>query len=310
MKNFLFLLLVLFFVSPAVSFAGSATSRWDLTIGGYVKVDAGYATQAASGTPQGLEAFGIGRNDGYGNQAPDSRSGSFAMAAGATTLNFLIRGPDTWGAKTSAFIQGMFNGQVGNGGFTGTRYGTFTLTHAYMDFTWASTKLTVGQAWQSWGFQPSYNFMGSVDLAGAGRGSTVPQVTLTQNFTKSFYGSFGIQNPYNMKDQLGGAANLTQAQNPTGQLPSGTSGSTSPTGTRATTQIPDFVGEVGFKSDACGRIGPNVLQFALGGFWGQDNVIFVNPAQPNTYSTQHVVRWAAAFKAFIPIIPCLSGKPA
>ena len=33
---------------PAMSYAGSATSRWDLTIGGMVKVDVSYADQSSN----------------------------------------------------------------------------------------------------------------------------------------------------------------------------------------------------------------------------------------------------------------------
>jgi hypothetical protein len=46
------------------------------------------------------------------------------------------------------------------------------------------------------------------------------------------------------------------------------------------------------------------MQFAAGGFWGQDTIIYIDPlGAQNHYSTGHVDRWGAAFKAFIPIIP-------
>ncbi len=328
MKKVLIVVFALLLALPAVSFAGSATSRWDLTIGGYVKVDVGYSTQAPNG-PAGLEEYFPDRPNNGANQNAANKSGSFAMATGQTALNFLIKGPDTWGAKTTAFIQGNFAGQTINGNAnanngssgsqfgnvsgTGTRYGTFTLSHAYMDFTWATTKLTVGQQWQAWGFQPSYTFLGLYDLLMAGRGNTVPQITVTQNFNKEFYGSFGIQEPYNMRDQYGGSANLGLAQNtiliPGGSTPMsiGTLNPTTGTATsaRVTTVMPDFVAELGYKSEACGRIGPNVMQFAVGGFWGQDTMIYIDPsaAVKSQYSTSHVDRWGAAFKAFIPIIP-------
>ncbi|MGD0489529.1 MAG: hypothetical protein ABSB94_20355, partial [Syntrophorhabdales bacterium] len=217
---------------------------------------------------------------------------------GQTALNFLVHGPDAWGAKTSAFIQGNFTGQTTNNGSAGTRYGTFTLTHAYMDFTWATTKLTVGQTWQLWGFQPSYNFIGLNDMALAGRGTyTVPQISVTQNFTKSFYGSFGIQEPYKTADQLGASNSLGEALAPTTIVKGVLKAGASPT---VASQLPDFAAEIGYKSDSAGRIGPNVMQFAVGGFWGQDSVVY---ALPTTFRTDHVDRWAGAFKAFIPLIP-------
>jgi len=307
MKKSLIIVVALLLALPAVSFAGSATSRWDLTIGGYVKVDAGWSSQAGGTTPGSLEAYFPDRDNSNGNQNVANKSGSFAMATGQTALNFLIKGPDTWGAKTSAFVQGSFTGQTGNSGNAGTRYGTFTLSHAYMDFTWASTKLTVGQAWQSWGFQPSYNFLGLYDLLMAGRGNTVPQITVLQKFGKSFYGSVGIQEPYNQRDQIGGSANLGDAKPP--QALSGQTiapvavGSGNSSYSRVATNMPDFTAEVGYKSDACGKIGANVLQLAVGGFWGQDNVIYADTTSRGSYNTTTVDRWGAAFKAYVPIIP-------
>jgi hypothetical protein len=305
MKKVLIVVCALLLALPAVSFAGSATSRWDLTIGGFVKVDAGYTNQAAGPSPSGLEQYFPDRNNSNGNQNASNKAGSFGMATGQTTLNFLVKGPDTWGAKTTAFVQGNFVGQTNNNGTnTGTRTGTFTLSHAYMDFTWASTKLTVGQNWQLWGFQPSYTFLGLYDLLMAGRGNTVPQISITQNFTKSFYASFGIQEPYNFKDQNGGSANLGLANNfQTGTGINTTAGAG--TNTRVTSQMPDFAAEIGFKSDACGRIGPNIMQFAVGGFWGQDTLINIDPTSSarTTYNSQHLNRWGAAFKGFVPIIP-------
>ncbi len=305
MKKVLTVAFALLLALPAISFAGSATSQWNLTVGGYVKVDAGYDTQVPIGGPagsnvEGLDQYYAQRNNYHGVENSANATGAFAMATGQTALNFLVKGPDAWGAKTSAFVQGAFTGQTSNNGTSGTRYGTFTMTHAYMDFTWATTKLTVGQTWQLWGFQPSFNFIGLNDLALAGRGTyTVPQISVTQNFTKSFYGSFGIQEPYKTADQIG-------ASNSVGQALAPVPGSKTATGTAptVTSQLPDFAAELGYRSDSAGRIGPNVMQFAVGGFFGQDSVTYGFPvATPTAFRTDHVDRWAGAFKAFVPIIP-------
>ena len=53
MKKFIVIALALFLAIPAISFAGSATSRWDVTIGGYIKADFGYATQGQGASTQG-----------------------------------------------------------------------------------------------------------------------------------------------------------------------------------------------------------------------------------------------------------------
>jgi len=306
MKKVLIIAVALLMALPAVSFAGSATSRWDLTIGGFVKIDAGYTNQNAG--LGGLEEYFAGRNNLGPNQSiQNTGGGQFAMAMGQTTLNFLVKGPDAWGAKTSAFVQGNFVGQTTNNGQSGTRYGTFTMSHAYMDFTWANSKLTVGQTWQPWGFLPSYNFLGLYDILMAARGTTVPQITWNQNFTKNFYGTFAISDPYKPMDQIGMSGSTGQAQpTTTGVGPVTTTATgTALTNPRASTKIPDLNAEIGWKSDACGKIGPWNLQFGFGGLYGQDTISFLDPsvATSNRYDTSKLNRWAGAFKFFIPIIP-------
>ena len=46
MKKILVIMLALFLAIPAISYAGSATSRWDLTIGGNIKFDVGWSDQS------------------------------------------------------------------------------------------------------------------------------------------------------------------------------------------------------------------------------------------------------------------------
>ena len=306
MKKGLIIVIALLLAVPAVSFAGSATSRWDMTIGGFVKFDVGWASQATAGA---LDQYFAERSNRAGNQNTSNDSGAFGMASGQTTLNFLVKGPDAWGAKTSAFIQGTFIGQtINNNNMAavpypgqGSRYGNFALQLAYMDFTWANTKLTAGYAWQSWGFLPTFNILGLYDILMAGRGNTVPQVTVTQNFSKSFYGSFGIQEPSNYRDNMGMAMTAGNAQglNNQGTNPQGAVA----TNTRTVNEIPDFTMELGYKSDACGKIGPNMMQFAVSGFAGQERVLYTDPTNANRAKHDTLSRWAANFKAFIPIIP-------
>ena len=48
MKKILVLFVAVMLALPAMSYAGSATSRWDLTIGGMVKFDVQWADQAVN----------------------------------------------------------------------------------------------------------------------------------------------------------------------------------------------------------------------------------------------------------------------
>jgi hypothetical protein len=67
----------LFLALPAISLAGSATSRWDLAIGGYVKLDMGYADQGV-----GADYSTAQRGSYNGNQNIDDEYGNFYMASG------------------------------------------------------------------------------------------------------------------------------------------------------------------------------------------------------------------------------------
>ena len=90
-----------------------------------------------------------------------------------------------------------------------------------------------------------------------------------------------------------------------------------------------FFTELLFKTDACGKIGPWMLQFAVGGVYGKERPI--EPAQygpvgvigsqnnintvsntgiggvaymtPNGYDSNTVDMWMLTFKSYIPIIP-------
>ena len=63
---------------------------------------------------QTIERHSRDSNSGYDNQAAEY--GNFYSYGGETRLNFLVKGPDGWGAKTMAFIEGDFRGEQATGG--------------------------------------------------------------------------------------------------------------------------------------------------------------------------------------------------
>jgi hypothetical protein len=299
MKKFIVIALALFLAIPAISFAGSATSRWDLTIGGYIKADFGYTTQA-----QGADYFAAQREShgGYDNLADEY--GNYFSAGGETRLNFLIKGPDGWGAKTIGFVEGDFRGTTG-----GSTYGTFALRHAFMKMQWANDALTIGHTWQKWGLMPSFaNVLLGWNMLGAfQKGSRQPQIMWDHTFNKNFNMSFGIISPTDAYGTAGGAQKVN-------------SFTASP--------YPFFEGEFSYTSDACGKIGPWQMLFSLSGFYGWDRQIytsqaFTSPAyvcgasgcgpsatpnqNPYSYDDKLETAWGAAFKGFIPIIPEKKG---
>lgn len=94
-----------------------------------------------------------------------------------TRMRMLATGPDVFGAKSSAFIEGAFFGSAES------NINTFRLRHAFVKLAWTNTELMVGQYWH-----PLFNtksFPGTVSFntgAPFQPFSRNPQVRLTQKF--------------------------------------------------------------------------------------------------------------------------------
>jgi hypothetical protein len=277
MKKVIIIVLALFLALPAISLAGTATSRWDLTIGGFVKFDMGIADQGV-----GADYTTAQRASYLGNENIDDKYGNFYTAAGETRLNFLVKGPEGWGAKTSAFIEGDFKGMnVTNGG----EYGFFDLRHAYMKFDWPNTTLIAGQTWQRWGYLPTYTGinLGTNDVNPFLRGQRQPQLTVEQRFNKSWSASLGLYASANNLGTVGGESRVNSF-------------------TRS--GMPFIESEIVFKSDACGKIGPWQMLFGLGGFFGKEKQTYnIGGATTQSWRDKDVNAWGIALKGFIPIIP-------
>jgi len=296
MRKLVIVLLALFLALPAVSFAGSATSRWDMTIGGYVKFDMGWGSQSQGQDAYLAQRAGYGATDNYTDM-----SGNFYMYSGETRLNFLVKGPDAWGAKTSAFIEGHFRGAEATSGSVGQ--GGFDLRHAFMQFDWANTKLIIGQTWQKWGYLPT--FAGTVlEYNAFGpflKGSRQPVVRVEQNFAKDWNWAVGVLSPANT---LGADSNAT---------------STGVVNTYTQSQMPFFEGSFGWRSDKCGNIGPWQMLFNLEGFYGRQKMqttyqstipgaTAANNILNTVYGDKEVDAWGISFKGFVPLIPERKGS--
>lgn len=285
------------FVLPALSHAGSATSRWDLTIGGFVKFDMGYATQAQGADYTRAERGSYGTYESFADEY-----GNFFSAAGETRLNFLIKGPDGWGAKTLGFVEGEFRGTSG-----GSNYGTFVLRHAFMKMQWENDALTIGQTWQKWGYIPTYSniLLGVNMLSAFNRGGRQPQIMWDHTLNKNWNFSLGVISPTN---SLGTAGGSTRVDSYT------------------LSKYPFFEGELSYTSDACGKIGRWQMLFSLSGFYGWDRRVYntawtTSPGacgpgcvpgrpvnNPYAYDDDLETAWGASFKGFIPIIPEKKGN--
>ena len=287
MRKKALVLCAVFLALPVLCLAGSATSRWDLTIGGYVKFDMGWGSQS-----QGQDAWSaLRQGKGAFDNAAD-QNGNFYAYSGETTLNFLARGPDAWGAKTFGFVEGYFRGQEGSANATGQGY--FVLRHAFMQLEWPTTKLLIGQTWNKWGFLPSYGgfLLDFTGLAPFLKGQRQPLIRVEQTFAKNWNWSLGAIAP---TSTLGGAAGAT----PTGTVDG-----------YSLSQMPFFEGSLGWMSDKCGNIGPWKLLFNLEGFYGRQKMVYNAISSPNALviSNKEVDAWGVAFKGFIPIVPEKKGN--
>jgi hypothetical protein len=257
---------------PAVSFAGSATSRWDMTLGGFVKFDLVYADKAV-GTDNRVSPVD---SKGGRDRAAD-KTGNLTWSGAETRLNWLIKGPDAWGAKTSGFVEGDF--RVASSTRGTTNQGEFGLRHAYMQLIWPSTKLLIGHTWQAWGIIPSQNRL-AVSEQHFMRGTTrMPQIRLTQTVAKDFTAVVAVESPYDV---------LTT--NNVGNDP------------RANSLWPDVTLDFSYASNACGKIGPFGLKIGLGGFYGKDK--YENrPTGSTRISDETLDRYGASLYWYVPIIP-------
>jgi hypothetical protein len=304
MKKLIILAVAGLLAFPVMSYAGSATSRWDLTIGGYVKMDLVWADQYAN-----PDITFAARNSGTSTSSQDKYN-ALTWAAGESRLNFLVKGPDTWGAKSSAFIE--FDFRVGDVTSTdsATRsqlnsYGVASLRHAFMKFDWPTVSLIIGQTWTPPVLLTAWYVLGFNELEQFNKGVRRPEIMVSWMATKNFTVDFAVVAPYNTDKYAG------------------TGGSTLANGLAnddfARSQIPDLMTELTYATDALGKIGAWKLQFGLGGLYGQEKPIDPSANGPTTFVTANaptagfwsangfdsdtVDRWMASFKTYIPIIP-------
>jgi hypothetical protein len=277
MKKALLVFVALMLTVPAISHAGSATSRWDLTLGGYVKFDLVYATQAV-----GTDNRTASKSSKGGTDVAADSTDNLTWAGGETRLNWAVKGPEAWGAKTSAFVEGEFRGRSGY-----SEYGLFSLRHAYFQMIWPKTKLIIGHTWQAWGRIPSQTFL-AVSEQHFNRGYTrVPQIRLTQTLTKNFAGVFAVQCPYNT-------------------LQTGNVGVSE----RANSLWPDVVLDLSFASKACGKIRTFPLKIGIGGFYGKDKYLVNEAASGVSYKDEKIDRYGVGIYWYVPIIPEKKGNKA
>ncbi|MEN6617348.1 MAG: hypothetical protein ABFD12_12390 [Syntrophorhabdus sp.] len=276
MKYLAMALFAIILVIPTLSDAGNASSRYDITFGGFVKYDLGYSTQNMHADPTVAD-----RQSGSFEWLADKYGNTF-QTAGETRFNFLIRGPALENAKTSAFIEGDFRGVT-----TGNSYGGFQLRHAFMSLNWQSAELMLGQNWQQWGM-PYYNAaLGNNDFGQYLGGIRTPQATFRYFFTKTFNAMIGVTSA----TEWSGSDDIRQFDD--GYARSG---------------WPGIIGEIAYSADRCGKVGPDNLKFALGAYYGKEKKIWPPIGTAREYRDTDLNAWITAFRFSIPFVPEKPGN--
>lgn len=193
-------------VSPGIygKMASPALSKFDLSIGGYAKLEYAYnSTNLGNGAPAlgSLQPKGIPKTSSPAGQQDQS-----VITARQSRFWLKAAGPTLLGAKTGGLVEFDLYGNGGNNENPNLR-----LRHAYGTFDWQNTQLLVGQSWDVFGaaIGSTVDF-GSGATAGNPGQPRVPQIRLTQkvnldgtNFLKLI---FAVQNPTQNSNLQTGAA--------------------------------------------------------------------------------------------------------
>ena len=141
MKILLFFAAVLLSLSTVAQKDSDKEKKITINIHGFIKSDYWYDTRQVAYAREGL--FTLFPKDVKKDAAGKdlNAAASFNYSAITSRINFLIEGPEAFGAKTSGFVEADFSG-VSN-----ITINTFRLRHAYLKLQWPKTELLLGQFW-------------------------------------------------------------------------------------------------------------------------------------------------------------------
>ncbi|WP_298273217.1 hypothetical protein [Geobacter sp.] len=192
-------------VAPGIygKMASPVTSKFNLSIGGFVKLDYAYnsvnlGANGALGTLQN----GIPKSSSAAGQQDQS-----IFTARQSRFWLKVAGPNFLGAKTNAIIEADFYGA--NGASNESPNLRLRLANATLD--WAKTQLLVGQAYDIFGpaISSTVDF-GSGNKTGAPNNPRVPQVRVSQRVDLTPDNALrlvlGVQNPVQDANAQSGAS--------------------------------------------------------------------------------------------------------
>ncbi len=173
------ILIAFFLITPALLVFSQDTQeekKFGISFSGYVKSDFFFDTRQVTAAREGHFLFWPSAEvqDEYGDDI--NAKPNFNFLAVQSRLTGKIAGPDAFGAKTSALVEGDFFAQ------TNANINLFRLRHAFIKLNWKTTELMAGQYWNPLFVTDCYpgtvSFNTGTPLQSFARN---PQVRLTQN---------------------------------------------------------------------------------------------------------------------------------
>lgn len=260
-------------VAPGIygKMSSPVTSKFNLSIGGFVKLDYAYNSQELNaallpGAPAG------GLNVGGTLSASQDEN---IFTARQSRFWLKVAGPTFLGAKTNALIEADFYGAGSNNENSDLR-----MRQAWGSLDWANTQVLFGQAYDIFGpAVASTQDFRSGATTGTPNNPRVPQIRLTQkvnfNADNSLKLVFGVQNPVqDAAASLGG-------------------------------EVPNVAGQVMFISKALGAapgyfgLAMNNLTVGAFGLWG---------TQQATATNDKTDVYGYGVYAFVPVLKSKDGK--
>ncbi|MBT1076479.1 hypothetical protein [Geobacter grbiciae] len=273
-------------VAPGIygKMASPVTSKFNLSIGGYVKLDYAYnSVNLGSNGALGTLQRGIPKSSSVAGQEDQS-----IFTARQSRIWLKVGGPTFLGAKTNAIIETDFYG----GGGASNETATMRLRLANASLDWANTQLVLGQAYDIFGPATASTVdFGQAAMTGAPNNPRVPQIRVTHRLNLNDKNALrlvlGIQNP--VQD-----TNTQDLQQPT---PGKTSDSW---GAKV-----NVAGQAMLISKALGvapgyyGMSMNSLTAGFFGLYGNQDV---------AGNSKSVDSWGYGFYTFVPLLPSKDGK--
>jgi hypothetical protein len=277
-------------VAPGIygKMSSPVTSKFKLSIGGYVKLDYAYNSKnlGSSGVISpgsgAIPANGITANTAVANSATYAKQHQSILSMRQSRLWLKVGGPTLLGAKTGALIEGDFYGDPS----AATESTQFRMRLAYGTIDWTNTQVLFGQFWDN--FAPmvaSTQDFRSGSSWGAPNSPRIPQIKLTQKIN------------FNADNQL----NLVAAVQDPNQFGNNQSAVTGGYGANV-----NYAGQVFFVSKALGvapgYFGMSMKSLTLGAFglYGSEKAF--------TNANTNLDTYGYGLYTFIPVLKSKDGK--